>query len=142
MSYTFAPLLIKSPSPRLIFVTSGFSSLEVCTVSRSGVLAEMPPAGWPKPPVNTMIAYRAAKAGLNMLMLEWTRLLGADGGRVFCVSPGFVATGFAGMGGKEKMKEKGAKDASFAGSFIRDVVEGKRDGDSGKVVTSGGVQAW
>ncbi|KAB8349570.1 hypothetical protein FH972_023594 [Carpinus fangiana] len=49
MTYTFAPLLIKSPDPRLLFVTSGTSSLvETFDPDFSNGLNCPPPAGWPK----------------------------------------------------------------------------------------------
>ena len=58
-----------------------------------------PPAGWPKEPmVNWITSYRSAKTGLNMLMREWYRILKNDGVKVWCISPGFLATGLAGVG--------------------------------------------
>ncbi|KAF2684472.1 NAD(P)-binding protein [Lentithecium fluviatile CBS 122367] len=137
----FAPLLLKSSQPRLLFVTSGLSSLRTCSDGSIGVLATSVPAGWPKPKTPGALAYRTSKVALNMLMLEWTRLLKADGVAVFCISPGFLATGLGGIG-KEKLKQMGAGDASLGGIFIKDVVEGARDDDSGKVVNSAGLQPW
>jgi len=138
---TFAPLLLKSSQPRLLFVTSGLSSLEGWDQGRLAKFVKPVPAGWPKPAAFATIAYRSSKAALNMLMLEWARMLKEDEVKVFCVSPGFLATGLAGVG-KEKLKEMGAGDASLGGVIIRDVVEGRRDGDSGKVVNSDGLQPW
>jgi NAD(P)-dependent dehydrogenase (short-subunit alcohol dehydrogenase family) len=88
-----------------------------------------------------MVAYRSSKAALNMMMLDWERLLEPDGVLVFAISPGFLATGLGGMG-KEFLKKVGAGEASVGGEFIRDVVQGKRDGDAGKVINKDGVQAW
>tara|TARA_R110002003_G_scaffold64_11_gene6048 strand:+ start:383 stop:604 length:222 start_codon:yes stop_codon:yes gene_type:complete len=68
-----------------------------------------------------------------MLMLEWARVLEPDGVKVFGISPRFLATGLGGMG-KEFMKKVGAGKASVGGGFIKDVVEGGRDGDAGKVI--------
>jgi len=68
-------------------------------------------------------------------------MLKADGVKVFCISPGFLATGLGGIG-KEKLKNMGAGDPSLGGIFIKDVVEGTRDEDSGKVVNSAGLQPW
>lgn len=74
-------------------------------------------------------------------MREWTRLLKPDGVKVFAISPGFLATGLGGIGG-EKLRALGALDPAEGGKFIRDVVEGKRDGDAGKVIRADSVQPW
>jgi NAD(P)-dependent dehydrogenase (short-subunit alcohol dehydrogenase family) len=84
-----------------------------------------------------MVAYRSSKTALNMMMLEWERVLEPDDVRVFAISPGFLATGLGGMG-----KELGAGDPSVGGVFIKDVVQGKRDEDAGKVINKDGVQPW
>ena len=45
---TFMPLLLKSSDPRLIFITSGASSLEAASQSVGSSHWKAPPAGWPK----------------------------------------------------------------------------------------------
>ena len=78
MTNTFMPLLIKSAKPRLIFVTSGASSLAEAAAGFPPTAAK-PPAGWPKPhDPFTMIGYRSSKAALNMLMLEVKAKLNGD----------------------------------------------------------------
>ncbi|KAK1635473.1 short-chain dehydrogenase [Colletotrichum phormii] len=139
---TFLPLLLKSSDPRLIFNTSGVSSLANAADS-SHFTYRVPPAGTPKP-VGT-ISYRAAKVGLNMVMLEWVRMLKNDGVKVWCVAPGFFATDI-GEGDPESMKKMGAGEPSGGGKALVDVVEGKRDADVGKVVNMAvygtPVQPW
>lgn len=58
-THTFVPLLLKSADPRLIFITSGTS-----TLAESGNTAlkvnQSPSKGWPKPP-NGVPAYRSSK---------------------------------------------------------------------------------
>lgn len=76
-----------------------------------------------------------------MMMLDWVRVLKEDGVKVFCVSPGFLATGLAGVG-QEKLKAIGAGDPSIGGNLIKEVVEGGRDADAGKVVNKDGTQPW
>jgi NAD(P)-dependent dehydrogenase (short-subunit alcohol dehydrogenase family) len=76
-----------------------------------------------------------------MMMLDWVTALKPDGVRVFAISPGFLATGLGGMGA-DKLKMAGAGEPSVGGELIRDVIEGKRDTDAGKVVNKDGVQAW
>jgi NAD(P)-dependent dehydrogenase (short-subunit alcohol dehydrogenase family) len=142
VTHVFAPLLIASTNPRLLFVTSGLSSLETCSGGFNTRLANAPsPKGWPKPPSMSQVAYRSSKTGMNMMMLDWAKSLGVDGVKVFGISPGFLATGLGGMG-PEMLKKWGAGDPSIGGIFIKDVVEGKRDEDSGRVINKDGVQPW
>lgn len=145
MTETFMPLLIKSQDPRLLFITSGMSSL-TSAGDASHPRYHNPPAGWPKPPGFSAISYMSSKTALNMMMLDWHRLLKNDGVKVWCISPGFLATGLG--GNPEMLKKMGAGDPSIGGNFIKDVIEGKRDELTGKVVASGaswatsGVQPW
>ncbi|KAF2798130.1 NAD(P)-binding protein [Melanomma pulvis-pyrius CBS 109.77] len=139
---TFIPLLLASSNPRLLFVTSGLSSLNNYSSGKiAAAQTAAVPAGWPKPPEWNAIAYRSSKTALNMMMLDWARVLKADGVKVFAISPGFLATGLAGVGA-ETLRKFGAGDPSLGGIFIKDVVEGKRDADAGLVINSAGVQPW
>lgn len=74
------------------------------------------------------------------MMLEWTRILKADGVKIWCISPGFLATGLG--ANKEALIKAGAGDPAKGGIFIRDVLEGMRDADTGKVIRSDSVQPW
>ncbi|KAI9648878.1 hypothetical protein NHQ30_003519 [Ciborinia camelliae] len=144
MTTTFMPLLLQTSNPRLLFITSGTSSV---TNSENMAFAvnHYSPKGWPKGNFDgkafNVPAYRSAKTGLNMLMREWHRMLHEDGVKVWAISPGFLATGLGGVG-SENLKKMGAQDPSVAGAFIRGVVEGVRDSDVGKVVTANGTQPW
>lgn len=77
-----------------------------------------------------------------MLMLQWADMLRNDGVKCFCISPGFLATGLAGKGNEDRLKAVGAGEPRLGGELMREVVEGRRDGDAGKVVNAGGIQAW
>ncbi|RMZ80461.1 hypothetical protein DV737_g3038, partial [Chaetothyriales sp. CBS 132003] len=96
------PLLLKSSDPRLLFVTSGTSTLTETELFNNPGLQRInasPPAGWPKAKIiNPLTSYRSTKTGLNMLMREWHRILLNDGIKVWAISPGFLATGLAGIG--------------------------------------------
>jgi NAD(P)-dependent dehydrogenase (short-subunit alcohol dehydrogenase family) len=138
MTTTFMPLLLQSQDPRLLFVTSGTSTLTGAE-NLSLAIDRSPPKGWPKN-VYSLSAYRSVKSGLNMLMREWHRMLKEDGVKVWCISPGFLATGLG--GNTELLKKMGAGDPQVGGSFIRSVLEGERDADVGKVITKDGVQPW
>jgi NAD(P)-dependent dehydrogenase (short-subunit alcohol dehydrogenase family) len=137
------PLLLASSTPRLLFVTSGLSSLTNCSsgLNSKALAPGDVPKGWPKPANASMVAYRSSKTALNMMMMDWARVLEPDGVKVFAISPGFLATGLGGMG-KDFLKKVGAGDPSVGGGFIKDVVEGKRDSDAGKVINKDGVQPW
>jgi NAD(P)-dependent dehydrogenase (short-subunit alcohol dehydrogenase family) len=108
MTHEFAPLLLKSSDPRLMFVTSGTSSLQETGEFVSENLARLnasPEAGWPKPDsTNLFISYRSSKTGLNMLMREWAKILKNDGVKVFAISPGFLATSLADIGAEQLKK--------------------------------------
>ena len=75
-----------------------------------------------------------------MMMREWYRLLKEDGVKVWCISPGMLATGLG--AGQQANKQAGAMEPSIGANFIRDVVEGARDGDVGKVIRKDDIQAW
>ena len=140
MTQTFMPLLLASSTPRLMFITSGLSTLTGAADPNS-LRYVNPPAGWPKEPTPSFIAYRSSKAALNMLMLDWHRLLKNDGVKVWSISPGLLATGLGGAG-PDALRKMGAAEPSIGGEFIRDVVEGKRDADAGNVINKDGIQPW
>lgn len=139
MTSTFLPLLLNSTDPRLLFVTSGLSSLEGASdPSNPGNV--VPPSGLPK--VQAFAGYRACKTGLNMMMLNWARALKSDGVKVWSVAPGLLATSLG--GDTEVLRKLGAKDPSIGGKVLRGVIEGRRDADVGKVVREykTPVQPW
>ena len=78
---------------------------------------------------------------MNMIVREWVRLLREDNVKVLAVSPGWLATGLGGVGA-ETLKKYGALDVSVGANFTKDVIEGKRDEDEGKVVRQAGIQPW
>ncbi|KAE8440523.1 hypothetical protein EG329_007269 [Mollisiaceae sp. DMI_Dod_QoI] len=143
------PLMLKSKNPRLIFITSGTSTLTLTESFAHPSLQRInasPAPGWPKPKeINPIDAYRSSKTGLNMMMRQWHRILLNDGVKVWAVSPGFLATGLGGVG-IEQLKKMGARDPSEGGNFVRDVIQGQRDQDVGKVIwmhaSSKGIQPW
>ncbi|KAF7562925.1 hypothetical protein G7046_g1182 [Stylonectria norvegica] len=137
----FVPLLLKSSSPRLVFLTSGLSTLSGAFTKLNPVAKVPIPTGWPKEGVVANLSYRASKAGLNLVMLGWHGILKGDGVKTFAISPGFLATNLG--GDSEFLKKAGAGEPWLGGDLIKRVVEGERDADVGKVVQqNGGVQAW
>lgn len=139
MTEIFAPLLLQPSSPRLLFMISGASTLGG-TENSAARFDKFAAKGWPKQGMN-VAAYRSSKTGMNMMMREWYRLLHEDGVRVWCISPGFLATGLGGAGA-EVPKKMGAGDPATVGFFILSVLQGDRDADSGKVITKDSIQEW
>ncbi|KAL5584156.1 hypothetical protein FOVSG1_015507 [Fusarium oxysporum f. sp. vasinfectum] len=140
LTWNFAPLLLESNDPRLMFIASGTSSL---TGSENPDLPpnKQPSKGWPKTLNNFHLpAYRSSKTAMNMMMREWFRLLGEDGVKVWAISPGYLATGLG--VGQEQNKTQGAIDPSIGAAIVKDVLEGVRDKEVGKVVLKQGVQPW
>ncbi|KAI1016042.1 hypothetical protein LB504_009288 [Fusarium proliferatum] len=140
LTWTLAPLLLESSDPRLMFIASGTSSL---TGSETSDLPfnKQPSKGWPKALNNLNLpAYRSSKTALNMMMREWFRILGQDGVKVWAISPGYLATGLG--VGQEQNKTQGAIDPSIGAAIVKDVLEGVRDKEVGKVVSKQGVQPW
>lgn len=76
-----------------------------------------------------------------MLMREWDRILRNDGVKTWAISPGLLATDLGGLG-LEVMKKMGAGDPADGAKLISDVVEGKYDEDTGKVVGRNGIKSW
>ena len=138
LTHTLVPLLLKSPNPRLIFVT-GLSQISVAATDPFPIPAQ--PAGWPKNLDFEVIGYRASKCALNMVMVDWNHKLKADGVKVWGVGPGFLATNLGGMS-VEEARKRGAGDPSAGGEIVRSVVEGERDGDVGRIVVKGGISPW
>jgi len=67
-------------------------------------------------------------------------MLKEDGVKVFAISPGYLATGLGGS--QDVNKSNGAGDPTVAGVIVRDVLQGKRDSDAGRVITRDSMQAW
>ena len=143
VTHTFLPLLLKSTNPRLLFIASGTASCTTKSGGFNGGGVVIPAKGYPKDPaaIHGLASYSVSKTALNMAMLDWTRILKNDSVKIWGVSPGFLATGLGGIG-SDTLKNMGARDPSQGGNFIRDVIEGKRDSDVGKVIDVKGIQPW
>ncbi|CAH0058522.1 unnamed protein product [Clonostachys solani] len=139
LTQTFAPLLLKSFDPRLIFVSSGLASLG--RMSEAHYPAPPPiPAGWPKKGAYLPSSYRSSKTALNMAMLSWHWILKEDGVKVWCVEPGFLATGLGGE--RAAQARSSAGHPSSGGKLLVTVIEGNRDADVGRVLNRGGIQPF
>ncbi|CAK7235798.1 hypothetical protein SBRCBS47491_009417 [Sporothrix bragantina] len=135
MTHTFAPLLIKSKDARLLFLTSGLAS-NVDFAENYYAGPAPTETGWPKTFVGRPTTYRATKAALNMMMLNWHYLLKPDGVKTFSISPGMLATGLGNI--KDFLIAHGAGHPSLGGQLIQKVVAGERDSDAGYIVNATG----
>ena len=133
------PLLLRAAAPRILFI-AGLSQMTLAAESYFPTPPQ--PAGWPKQvPIET-IGYRCSKTALNMLMIDWSFKLQADGVKVFGVDPGHCITGL-GNQGEDGMRRMGAvRPASLGGQAVLHVAEGHRDVDAGKIVNETGVVPW
>ncbi|MCJ1249169.1 hypothetical protein MMC30_006392 [Trapelia coarctata] len=125
----FLPLLRKSPAPRLLFVTSSTGSI---------THASDPGSKYHAAAANE---YRASKAALNMLMVQYWGKLGKEGFKVFGADPGLIATNF-GVANPELLRKRGAMEPEVGGERIATVIKGERDADVGKVCGVYGVSPW
>lgn len=136
---TFQP----QPGRRLIFVGSSPSSLTHASNPKSQYYGP-PPTSTPTQPedestVRRYSSYRASKAAVNMLMVEYDKKLRSEGFRVCVADPGLVVTDLVNA---EWVRARGAPEASVAGEFFAKVVAGARDADVGRVCGRYGVQEW
>ncbi|KAJ7790873.1 hypothetical protein B0H14DRAFT_2937702 [Mycena olivaceomarginata] len=75
-----------------------------------------------------------------MLMREWVRILKEDGVKVWPSAPVFWRLGWEVRA--RSTTQTGGLEPHIGGEFVRDVVEGKRDHDAGKVIRRNTVQPW
>ncbi|TAQ89842.1 hypothetical protein B7494_g1803 [Chlorociboria aeruginascens] len=120
----FLPLLRKSTAPRLIFVSSSTGSISQAFDPNSKYYS---PAA---------IDYRASKAALNMLMVQYWVRLGKEGFKVLGADPGLTATNFF------RPLRPGAVEPEVGGERIAAVVRGERDEDMGRVCGEYGVSPF
>lgn len=134
----FLPLLTTAGEggdvARLVFLTTAMSSLACSTDPASGHYG---PYG---------DGYRASKAGVNVLMVQYAVKMGlaGEGGRkvkVFGVDPGFSATDING-GDKDVLRKMGAREPDVSAMVVARVIRGERDEEAGKVIDEKGVIPW
>jgi len=123
----FLPLLRKSSAPRLIFVSSSTGSLAYASDPTS------------KYHVASANEYRASKAALNFLLIQYAHKLGQEGFKVHGADPGLVATNFVNI---DQVRKRGAVEGDVGGERIATVVRGDRDADVGKVCGEYGILPW
>jgi NAD(P)-dependent dehydrogenase (short-subunit alcohol dehydrogenase family) len=132
----FLPLLLKSPAPRLIFVSSSMGSISHAADPNGPYYrSRVKIPGYEREATE----YRISKAGLNMMIVQYHKLLAKKGVKVHGADPGVVVTDFFDRALAEK---HGAPGADVGGNTVAEVVKGERDADVGRVVGRYGVSPW
>ncbi|KAK0104987.1 hypothetical protein ONS95_004643 [Cadophora gregata] len=127
----FAPLLLKSSSPRIIYVTSALGSIHNREDPKNNAYNE------------AYKAYRISKAALNMVVAcdAWEY---RDKAKVFAFCPGYVISDLAGQReAKEKAGFAKSPEGSARGLFA--IASGKRDEENGLFLhdeKAGEVYPW
>ena len=131
VTQAFAPLLLKSSAPRVVYVTSMLGSITNRGDSKNMAYDQ------------AYKAYRTSKAALNMLAAcdawEYQGKM-----KVFAYCPGYVITDLAGM---REMKEKQgfAKSPDGSARELLAIAQGKRDEENGLFLhgeKAGDVYPW
>lgn len=108
----FLPVLRKSSSPRLIFVTSSLGSLTYTSDQTSRHYG---------PYANEL---RVSKAALNMVMVEYANHPKMQGIRVLGADPGFLATNIT--GNPDALRKMGATEPDVGGQVVASIVKGEK----------------
>ena len=127
VTQAFIPQLQKSLDGKIVVVSSSMGSLSMCEDA-------------PKHPLSIDASpYRASKAAINMVMIEWTKVY--PGVKIWGIDPGLCATRFAG-----EYSLKNGRDPKEGADIARQCIEGEREDCVGKVVFEQygetGVRPW
>ncbi|KAI9740167.1 MAG: hypothetical protein M1834_004745 [Cirrosporium novae-zelandiae] len=132
VSAAFRPLLLKSPKPYSIYVSSGVGSLSRASDPTSSQYRSLANGE----------AYRASKAALNMIALQESIVYDSTPLKVFAMCPGFVRSNLRGHDEESRSGWGHAGDPKISGETLLSIIQGKRDADAGKFVHKDGVYPW
>lgn len=119
---SFVPLLEKSKVPRVVFISSILSSIQLRIDPKSSI------AAWDG------YVYGASKAAVNNIVAAYVKRFGAKGWKFNAACPGSVATGMNGF--------QGAKPPSAAMPNIMRLCTLGEDGVTGTFSDEGGAIPW
>ncbi|KAL4900980.1 hypothetical protein BDW74DRAFT_89439 [Aspergillus multicolor] len=124
----FAPLLQRSisQSRRIISITSGAGSITQRLDPASAMYKVQ------------QVQYRASKAALHMVSACQVVEFEPYGVKVFLYDPGFTQSNL----GPHNRVENGARDVADSVRPLVDVLEGKRDGEVGRILHNTGSYSW
>jgi NAD(P)-dependent dehydrogenase (short-subunit alcohol dehydrogenase family) len=123
LTQSLEPLLKKSKDLRIINVSSGLGSITHRLDPSNEYYGS-----------NVAEVYRMTKAALNMLTASQAYDYKDVGGKVWSYCPGFVITNLSGESDRQRRKDMGAESSETSAVGIREIVEGKRDGETDKFV--------
>ncbi|PVH82726.1 short chain dehydrogenase [Cadophora sp. DSE1049] len=131
---SFRPLLLESPKPYSIYVSSGMGSM---------TLATDPTFPWHKG-MPDGVAYRASKSALDMIVLQEHYDFGETTPlKSYAYCPGLVRSNLRGTSEAAVSAGGAAGDPAVSGRGILAIIQGEKDVDAGKFVNSdGGVYGW
>ena len=125
------PLLRKSKDPRIINVSSGLGSITE-RLDPKGAYYGLPAE-----------AYRMSKAALNMATACMHASYKPWGAKVWSYCPGFVVTNLTGEEDRQSRRDLGAESSETSAVGILEILDGKRDGETGSFLQRRGLQyAW
>ena len=123
LTEAFLPLLRKSSLPRIIFVSSEAGSMK-SSQNREWEHYEMDGR-----------AYRASKAAVNMLMVQYARLMEDEGALVNAVCPGLIQT-------KLNNYQTGGLTTDIGAQRILELATAEKGGVTGTFSNRGGPLGW
>ncbi len=134
VSEAFRPLLLESPRPYSIYVSSIAGSMSRASDPNGPNYRSKMPNG---------NAYRASKAALNMVALQESITFSSTALKVFAVCPGTVKSNInRGESDEIQKVNSNAGDPETSGEIILSIIKGERDLDAGKFVHEKGVYPW
>ncbi|MDI1490844.1 MAG: hypothetical protein OHK93_002049 [Ramalina farinacea] len=131
VSDAFRPLLLKSPHPYSIHVSSGAGSITRSTDGTSQMYSDPIPNGE---------TYGITKAALNRLAMH--EAMSYRSIKTFAMSPGFVVSNLRCWSDEAKTGWGKAGDPMVSGETLLSIVQGKRDGERYQLVHKDGVYPW
>ena len=120
VTHAFLPLLLRSPAPVVVNVSSGLGSLT--NVSSP----ERPEYGYPG------VAYPASKSAINMLTVQYAKAFPEI--RITAVDPGFTDT--------DLNRHTGTQTAEEGAEIIVRIAQIGPDGPTGGYFTAAGALPW
>ena len=131
VSNAFRPLLLKSPNPYSIYVSSGGGSITRSTDRTSPMYSNPIPNGE---------TYPITKAALHRLAMH--EAMSYRSIKTFAMCPGFVVSNLRSWSEEAKTGWGKAGDPMVSGETLLGIVQGKRDEERYQLVHKDGVYPW
>ena len=132
MSANFRSLLLASPAPYSIYISSETGSLQMIT----------DPTSYLRITTAGTSAYRASKSALNMIAMHEQLEVQETSLKVIVLSPGLVVSNLRGTSEEARSAFGLAGDPTDSARLVLSVLRGERDNDAGKLITNSGTAPW